>query len=74
MSWSDALVRCLGQVPWSGALVRRLRGFSFAELRGAMLRTSIALNDAKTLCDLDGSTCGGDCSGTAGGAGISSTG
>jgi hypothetical protein len=59
---------------WSDALVRRLRGFSFAELRGATFRTSIALNDAKTLCDLDGSTCGGDCSGTAGGAGISSTG
>jgi hypothetical protein len=68
----DRDFRCPGQMPWSDAwsmfcpLLARL----FAELRGATFRTSMALNDAKTLATSMARR-GGDCSGTAGGAGIS---
>jgi len=56
-------------------LVRRfLGGFSFVGPGGGTFTTSMVLNDAKTIWDFDGSMCGGDCSGTAEGAGISSTG
>ena len=59
-------------------LVRRfLAGFSFVGPGGGTVgaggsfRTSTVLNDAKTICDIEGSTCGGGCSGMAGGPCIS---
>ena len=75
--------------PCLEVLVRRfLAGFSFAGAGGGSFRTSTVLNDAKTICDFEGSTSGGGggcsgmaggpcisaCSGTAEGASISSTG
>ena len=79
--------------PCLDVLVRRfLAGFSFVGAGGGTvgagagsLRTSTVLNDAKTICDIEGSTCGGGSgmaggpcisagSGTAEGASISSTG
>ena len=82
--------------PCLEVLVRRfLAGFSFAGAGGGTVgagsgsfRTSTVLNDAKTICDFEGSTSGGGggcsgmaggpcisaCSGTAEGASISSTG
>ena len=65
--------------PCLEVLFRRfLAGFSFVGAGGGTVgagggsfRTSTVLNDAKTICDFEGSTCGGGCSGMAGGPCIS---